>query len=88
MDATELTAKQRVVAMLRYDRRATIEEIAKWLGISDRAVYYRLKNLRRRTARSTGAELVFPSISPSGRRYSASQISTMGGPASLSLDQV
>jgi hypothetical protein len=89
MDARELTAKQRAVATLRYDRKATIEEIAGWLHITERAVYYRLKNIRHRTAQWAGGSLVYPSIAASGRRYSASQISTAGGPTpTLSLDEV
>jgi DNA-binding CsgD family transcriptional regulator len=89
MSDRQLTAKQQAVATLRYDRKATIQEIAKWLNITHRAVYYRLRNIRRRTAGRAGGSLVYPAIAPSGRRYSASQISTIGGPTpTLSLDQV
>jgi hypothetical protein len=87
MAARQLTAKQQVVASLRYDRGATINDIAKWLNITRRAVLYRLRNARRRTAKWGSGNLVYPAIAPSGRRYSASQISTTIQP-NLNLDQV
>jgi transposase-like protein len=86
MSPRQLTAKQQVVASLRYDRGATIKDIAKWLNITRRAVLYRLRNARRRTARWGSGSLVYPAIAPSGRRYSASQISTAVRP-NLNLDQ-
>jgi predicted DNA-binding protein YlxM (UPF0122 family) len=52
-----LTEKQQEVLWLRYDRRASINQIARWLKISRRAVLSRLRNARMRT-RQTG--LAFP----------------------------
>jgi DNA-directed RNA polymerase specialized sigma24 family protein len=43
-----LTARQQEVVLLRHECGASIEEIAAWLGISRRAVLYRLRNARRR----------------------------------------
>jgi len=89
MRARQLTAKQQAVSSLRYDRGATIEQIASWLNITRRAVFYRLRNARLRAALSQQTHAgSYPAIARSGRLYSASQISTTAGRAYLNLDQV
>ena len=84
MNSVLLTEKQQEVLWLRYGREASIDQIARWLKISRRAVLSRLRNARRRTCK---AGLVFPEgeLSPpqqKARRYTISQItakSTAGG---------
>ena len=72
------TEKQQEVLWLRYGRKASVDQIAKWLGITRRAVLMRLRNARRR---AENAGILFAGPAPKltarqiGRRYSISQIS-------------
>jgi len=78
MNSLLLTEKQQEVLWMRYERRATITQIAWWLKISRRAVLARLSNARRRTQR---AGMAFPDLTNSRaerakpRLVSASQVS-------------
>lgn len=89
MRTRPLTAKQQAVSSLRYDRGATIEQIALWLNITRRAVFYRLRNARLRGAsldpsRTGGCA----ALTRFGRLYSASQISTAARQPTLNLDEL
>jgi predicted DNA-binding protein YlxM (UPF0122 family) len=86
-----LTEKQQEVLWLRYGRRASIDQIARWLKVSRRAVLSRLRNARMRTQR---AGLAFPdskellAASKKSRLFSASQIATNGANRGLQLDEL
>jgi hypothetical protein len=86
-----LTEKQQEVLWLRYGRRASIDQIARWLKISRRAVLSRLRNARRRTQ---NAGLAFPEskepLEPpqKSRLFSASQLAATGGGPGLQLDEL
>jgi hypothetical protein len=84
-----LTSKQQAVSSLRYDRGATIEQIASWLKITRRAVFYRLRNARLRAALSQQNQgSSYPAVARTGRLYSASQITTAARSEYLNLDEV
>lgn len=91
MNSLILTEKQQEVLWLRYDRRASINQIARWLKISRRAVLSRLRNARMRT-RQTG--LAFPESKElragpkKSRLFSASQIALNGGGRGLQMDEL
>jgi hypothetical protein len=86
-----LTEKQQEVLWMRYGRRASLNQIAKWLNISRRAVLTRLRNARRRTER---AGLAFPQWpephqpKPKPRFYSASQLAAAEIAGGLQMDEV
>jgi hypothetical protein len=90
MNSLVLTEKQQEVVWLRYGRRASIEQIARWLSITRRAVLARLGNARRRTQR---AGLAFPASADvlkaprKSRLYTASQLPG-GSSAGLAVDQL
>lgn len=90
MNSTPLTEKQQEVLWLRYDQKATIEQIAAWLKISRRAVLTRLRNARRRAA-GNGQPLPPPGLRPKGlpktRVYPVSQLPA-GPEGSLDMGQV
>jgi len=91
MNSLVLTEKQQEVLWLRYGRRASIEQIARWLKISRRSVLSRLRNARRRTEL---AGLAFPEskdllvASKRSRLFSASQIATTGMNQGLQMDEL
>lgn len=91
MNSLVLTEKQQEVLWLRYGRRASIDQIARWLKISRRAVLSRLRNARRRTQ---SAGLAFPeSKEPlesqqKSRLFSASQLAATRGGLGLQLDEL
>lgn len=72
-----MTRKQVAVIELRYQRGATVGQMAKWLRISPRAVQYRLRNAECR-ARRLGVMLPAKGR-VEARMFSASQIMTEKG---------
>lgn len=91
MNSLLLTEKQQEVLWLRYRRRASIDQIARWLKISRRAVLSRLRNARRRTQR---AGLAFPeskglfAAPQKTRLFSASQIALDREGRGLQMDEI
>jgi DNA-directed RNA polymerase specialized sigma24 family protein len=84
MTDTHLTSRQKEVLMLRFERGASIEQIAAWLGISRRAVLHRLRNARRRggVASSEGG-----TARQRVRLLAASQMAGDGGAEHLNMDE-
>ncbi len=91
MNSLILTEKQQEVLWLRYNHKASINQIATWLKISRRAVLARLRNARRRTG-GTGPALppqsVMPAIEQRFRTYAASQISVPGTGCAMQMDEL
>jgi DNA-binding CsgD family transcriptional regulator len=91
VNSTPLTEKQQEVLWMRYDQKATIEQIAAWLKISRRAVLTRLRNARRRAA-SNGQPLPPPRMRlkgmPKTRVYPVSQLPAGSPDGSLDMGQV
>lgn len=95
MNSLRLTEKQQEVLWLRYGRRASIDQIARWLNITRRAVLSRLRNARGRTEKAgvDFPQLVMPeppypqSGAPRTRMLSESQLSS-GKAAGLEMDDV
>lgn len=91
MNSLVLTEKQQEALWLRYERRASIDQIAVWLKISRRAVLTRLRNARRRTKE---AGLAFPQMKEpvasrkKSRLYSASQIAAGAAARGLQIDEL
>jgi hypothetical protein len=87
VNSLSLTEKQQEVLWLRFGRKASIDQIARWLGITRRAVLSRLRNAKRR-ARGQAAidfsELKPPT--PKLRQFAISQIS--GKSAATPLDDL
>ena len=76
MNSLSLTEKQQEVLWLRFGRKASIDQIAHWLGITRRAVLSRLRNAKRRA--SGQAAINFSELKPPApklRQFSISQIS-------------
>jgi predicted DNA-binding protein YlxM (UPF0122 family) len=77
MKRQTMTEKQQEVLRLRYQHHNSIDQIAQWLGISRRAVLYRLRNAQKLSA---SEEMVRPSVPKNARksqkhpRYATSQI--------------
>jgi predicted DNA-binding protein YlxM (UPF0122 family) len=86
-----LTEKQQEVLWLRYGRRASIDQIARWLKISRRAVLSRLRNAKRRTQKAGMAfpeKVEIPTGANRSRLFSASQIAINGSGAGIQLDEL
>lgn len=81
-----LTPRQQEVYRLRHEQGATIDQIAQWLKISRRAVFYRLQSAHRRAGRAT--QVCSDDQDDRGRVYSASQISVAARGDSLNLDEL
>jgi DNA-binding CsgD family transcriptional regulator len=80
-----LTARQREVYRLRHDYGASVDQIARWLKISPRAVFYRLQCANRRLG---DGEFRFEEQAEAGRTYSASQIAAGGRGDFLNIDDL
>jgi DNA-binding NarL/FixJ family response regulator len=76
-----LTYRQQEVMLLRHECGASIEEIAVWLGITRRAVLYRLQNARRRLDLSDQPER------GKGKTVAASQVLAGNFSSGLDLDE-
>jgi DNA-binding CsgD family transcriptional regulator len=86
--ARKLTARQREVMRMRFDRGASIEQIADWLGITRRAVLYRLRNARNRRGEITPSRR--RSNVPRGkvRLYAASQMTAESTSEILGMEEL
>jgi DNA-binding CsgD family transcriptional regulator len=77
MKSTRLTEKQQEVLWLRYGRKASLEEIALWLGITRRSVLTRLRNARRKVGNNLVAFSDLGKLEEGAekrRKYAISQI--------------
>ena len=91
MDPDRLTNRQLQVLEMRYERDATLEQMARWLGISRRAVLYRLQNARKRAAVTpdflkTSLDWKQKAAPSRSRTYSSSQV--RGEAESTDFDQL
>jgi hypothetical protein len=82
---TKLTPRQRQVYRLRHLSGATIPQIANWLKISQRAVFYRLESAHRRLG---GPAPVQDEPGGTGRIYAVSQIQVGTRSDSLNIDEL
>ncbi len=83
--APRLTARQREAYRLRHQGGATVEQIAAWLKISPRAVWYRLQCAHRRLGEAAES---YDEPGDRRRTYSASQLSTAAQGNAVNIDDL
>ena len=67
MKSLNLTEKQQEVLWLRYGKNASVDQVARWLNITRRAVLNRLRNAERR-ASLAGIQLPISAATPETRK--------------------
>jgi orotate phosphoribosyltransferase-like protein len=82
-----MTIKQKDAAAIRLETGASVDQIATWLNISRRAVLYRLRRSRQKTAKPPAPESTMIDMHRS-RTYSASQIAGSAMARTLELDEL
>jgi hypothetical protein len=91
-----LTARQAHAVWLRYERGASVLQMAQWLKISRRAVLYRLHNAKARIGRAgtslAAVRMELPQSDPPTprrrRMFAASQISGADERKAMTMEQV